>query len=185
MDTTPVSLLYRLRHQPTAQEWERFVTNFAPILFRWARQLGAQTADAEDLIQDVLLKVIKKMRSFEYDPGKSFRGLLRIVLRNAWLDRCRQRDREVVLSDEQNSLPDGNEDDGNLDDYRLEVVGRAVELIRGDFEPKTWQAVWESVTGDEPISAVAQRHGMSRNALYLARCRVLRRLRVELEGLIT
>ena len=186
MDTTPLSLLLRLRHQPTAAEWQRFVTIFAPILHRWAARFGAQPADAADLVQDVLLGVFQRMPSFEYKVEGSFRAWLYVALRNAWLTRRRRHGREAALADDLDRLPDGKARDPDFEeDYRRQVVGRVAQLIRGDFEARTWQAVWESVTEDEPIAAVARRHGMTPNALYRARNRVLGRLRAELDGLLS
>jgi RNA polymerase sigma-70 factor (ECF subfamily) len=184
MDTTPVSLLHRLRHRPTAEEWQRFVTVFAPILYRWAARFGAQPADAADLVQEVLLGVFQRMPSFEYQAGGSFRAWLFVALRNAWAARRRRHGRQAAPADDLDRLPDGHVPDPD-EDYRREVVGRVAQLIRGDFEPRTWQAVWESVTGDEQVQAVARRHGMTPNALYRARNRVLGRLRDELDGLLS
>jgi RNA polymerase sigma-70 factor (ECF subfamily) len=186
MDTTPVSLLQRLRRQPTAAEWQRFVAIFAPILYRWATRLGAQPADAADLVQDVLITVFQRMPSFEYREGGSFRAWLYVALRNAWATRKKRYERGPALAENLERLPDCKaDDDTGAEDYRREVVGRVAALIRGDFEARTWQAVWESVTRDEPVQDVARRHGLTRNALYRARNRVLGRLRAELDGLLS
>jgi len=63
-------------------------------------------------------------------------------------------------------------------------VGRALELMRADFQPVTWQACWEFVVRDRPAAEVAAELGITINTVYLAKSRVLRRLREELAGLL-
>jgi RNA polymerase sigma-70 factor (ECF subfamily) len=69
-------------------------------------------------------------------------------------------------------------------EYRNYLVQRATQLMRGEFQPQTWQAFWEFVVEDRPAAEVGQRLGISENAVYLAKGRVLRRLRQELKGLL-
>jgi RNA polymerase sigma-70 factor (ECF subfamily) len=68
--------------------------------------------------------------------------------------------------------------------YRRQVVGHALEVMQAEFQPTTWKACWELVDCDRPAAEVAAEPGISENAVSIARCRVLRRLRRELEGLI-
>src|SRR5687767_14676256 len=87
MDSTPQSLLEKLRLAPEPACWDRFVQLYTPLLYDWARRLHLQDADAADLVQDVLLALVRKLPEFEYQPQKSFRAWLRTMLVNKWRDR--------------------------------------------------------------------------------------------------
>src|ERR1700716_2727364 len=101
MHTTSVSLLQRLRQQPAADTWERFVRLYTPLLLYWARRLRLQDQDAADLVQDVLIVLVRKLPEFQYQPGRSFRGWMRTVLLNKWRDRPLPRPAVPLDSDVQ------------------------------------------------------------------------------------
>jgi RNA polymerase sigma-70 factor, ECF subfamily len=184
MHTTSFSLLERLRQsgKPEA-EWKRFVQLYTPLLFYWARKLGLTAPDAADLVQDVFVVLVQKLPEFVYDrQKKNFRGWLRTILFNKWRDLCRRRKgrQGPVLSEE---LPD----DAALfaeEEYRAHLVQQALQLMQAEFQPTTWKACWEYMILDRPAEEVARELGMTVNAVYLAKTRVLSRLRQELEGLL-
>jgi RNA polymerase sigma-70 factor (ECF subfamily) len=183
MHTTPVSLLQRLRQSPTAEAWELFVRLYTPLLFYWARHTGLQEHDAADLVQDVLVVLVQKLPEFQYQPGKSFRGWMRTVLLNKWRDRRANAAPQPLDSDIQPAAADG----ATLleeEEYRRYLVGRALRLMQSDFEAATWKACWETVVCDRPATAVATELGITVNAVYLAKSRVLGRLRRDLDGLL-
>src|SRR5438128_1371907 len=91
MDTTPPSLLERLRRPNEERAWDQFVNLYTPLLYRWARARGLQEADAGDLVQDVLVLLVRRLPEFRYDPGKSFRAWLHTITLNCWRDRQRRR----------------------------------------------------------------------------------------------
>jgi RNA polymerase sigma-70 factor (ECF subfamily) len=184
MDQTPVSLLARVSRQTSPDDWARFVDLFAPLLDGWAHALGLQDADAADLVQDVFVTLVRRLPDFEYDPRQSFRAWLWTVLHNAWRDRLRRRTANLVAPEDLDRLaePDGLPAFVEAD-YRRYIVGRAVQVMRADFEPATWRAFWEQVVEGRTGADVAERVGLSVNAVYLARVRVLSRLRQELAGL--
>jgi RNA polymerase sigma-70 factor (ECF subfamily) len=183
MDTTPVSLLQRLRQPADATAWARFVDLYMPLLFHWARSKGIQDADAADLIQDVFQTMLRKLPDFVYDRARSFRGWLHTVLMNQWRTSLRRRidvglpdgDGRDVAVTEENSLIER--------EYREQLIGRALQVMRTDFKPATWQACWEHVAQGRPAVEVAKELGLTVKAVYLAKSRVLRRLRQELDGL--
>jgi RNA polymerase sigma-70 factor, ECF subfamily len=188
MNTTSVSLLRRLR-QPTEQEasWQRFVQIYTPLLFHWARKLGLSAEDAADLVQEVLVLLVQKLPEFTYDPQRSFRGWLRTVMQNKWRDSRRLR-RVPVAEESAASIVDAANDDAAAAleeaEYQQYVVKQALELMQAEFQPETWKACWEYMIVGKPADAVAKELGLTINAVYLAKSRVLSRLREELAGLL-
>src|SRR5687768_17225082 len=91
MHTTSPTLLKLLSRGPSTESWQRFVHLYAPLLTEWAHRLGIQEADAADLVQEVFVILVQKMRAFEYDRSKSFRAWLRTVLHNKWREIRRRR----------------------------------------------------------------------------------------------
>ncbi len=184
---TPVSLLERLRRPDEQEAWVRFVELYTPLLFGWARRLGLRDADAADLVQEVFAVLVAHMRDFHYDRTRSFRAWLHTVLHNKWRNRCRRRP-EVSLDPAGPDLarraappaPCGLEET----EYRQHLVARALRLMQAEFAPSSWKACWEYVVRGRPAAEVASELGLTINAVYLAKCRVLRRLREELEGLL-
>src|SRR5467141_2571854 len=84
---TSVTLLCRLRDTPDdAAAWEAFVRRYGPKIYEWCRQWRLQEADAEDVTQNVLLRLAQKLRAFNYDATRSFRGWLRTLTQNALSD---------------------------------------------------------------------------------------------------
>jgi RNA polymerase sigma-70 factor (ECF subfamily) len=183
MNSTSISLLERLRQEPDEAAWERFVRLYTPLLLYWARRLGLQDEDAADLVQDVLVVLVRKLPEFQYQRERSFRGWMRTVLMNKWRDR-RERGKAIPL--DTSIEPEAAADDDGLDEreYRLYVIGRALRLMSSEFEPSTWQSCWETVVGGRPVAEVAAELGITVNAVYLAKSRVLARLRQDLKGLL-
>jgi RNA polymerase sigma-70 factor (ECF subfamily) len=186
MDTTPPSLLERLRLPNEAGAWDQFVALYTPLLYRWARARGLQEADAGDLVQDVLVLLVRKLPEFRYDPGRSFRAWLHTVTLNCWRDRQRRKSGQPVGGGDDLSDPPAPDDIGEIAEaeYRSYLVRRALELMRAEFRPTTWQACWEHVVSGKTAAQVAAELGLTPGAVYVARSRVLARLREELRDLI-
>jgi RNA polymerase sigma-70 factor, ECF subfamily len=187
MHTTSISLLERLRLPGEEVAWARFVELYAPLLYFWANRTGMPEADAADLVQDVFLVLVHKLPEFRYDPHKSFRSWLRTILFNKWRDRLR---RAAAVPETQGpralanaTIPDANQMFGEME-YRQRLVGRALELMKTEFQPATWRACWAVVVEGRPAAEVGAELGMSVDAVYTAKSRVLRRLRSELDGLL-
>jgi RNA polymerase sigma-70 factor (ECF subfamily) len=185
MDSTPVSLLQRLR-QPAAEDaWARFVDLYTPMLYTLACRVSLQEPDAADLVQDVLTTLVQELPGFDYNRHQSFRAWLRTILLNKWRNSRRRRPGSPIQDAAQ--VADGNGDPA-LElaeaEYRQHLAGRALELIQAEFQPTTWKACWEYVVCDRPAADVARELGITINAVYLAKSRVLARLRRELEGLL-
>jgi RNA polymerase sigma-70 factor (ECF subfamily) len=180
---TPPSLLERLRRPGDAAAWDWFARLYTPLLYSWARRAGLQEADAADLVQEVFAALVRKLPEFRYDPGGSFRGWLRAVLVNKGRELRRRAPPPAGCADPA-ELPDPAAGLPEPEDYRAEVVSRALALLRPDFRPATWEAFWRTAALGRPAREVAAELGVSANAVHVARCRVLRRLRRELDGLL-
>lgn len=187
MDTTPVSLLQRLRQPGEEQAWQRFTELYTPLLYYWTRRFGLQPQDAADLVQEVFMLLVRKLPEFSYDRHKSFRSWLRTVTLNKWRDHCRRRTETPLADDDSAFTGLVNPDTTTLleeAEYQQLLVKRALEIMQAEFEPATWKACWEYVVADRPAAEVAAELGLSVGAVYVAKSRVLSRLRQELDGLL-
>lgn len=183
MPPTSASLLHRLC-QPDADEeaWSRFVQLYTPLLYYWARQVGLQQEDASDLVQDVLMVLLRKLPELKYNPQLSFRGWLRTVLKNRWLDHVRRRKPDLQAMDLE-ELPSLERDPFGETEYLTCLTKQGLKLIQGDFDPVVWQTFVLYVLEDVPAGEVASRLSVTVNQVYLAKSRVLQRLRTELDAL--
>ena len=183
MESTSLTLLDRLRQPLDQAAWERFVELYTPLLCHWADRAGLPKSDAADLIQDVFQILVQKLPQFAYDQQRSFRGWLHTVLLNQWRTRLRRRTPELLGANGA-ALADPVEPDAFIEkEYRDYLIARALQVMRTDFQPNTWRACWEHVAQGRPVAEVAAELGISVRAVYLAKARVLRRLRQELNGL--
>jgi RNA polymerase sigma-70 factor (ECF subfamily) len=182
MHTTSTSLLKRLKQPGAHESWARFVNLYTPLLFYWARRLGLQETDAADLVQDVFALLVKKLPSFDYKSDQSFRGWLRTVMHNQW----RKKRAALMLTDAGLSGVADPEQPADLAEaeFQQQLTIRALQLMQAEFQPSTWRACWETVVCGRTGADVACELGISVNAVYLARSRVLRRLREELGGML-
>ena len=90
--STSWTLLRKLGESPAdGSAWEAFALRYGPAVFQWCRQWGLQEADANDVTQTVLLKLIEHMKVFQYDPTKSFRAWLKTIARGATSTRRASR----------------------------------------------------------------------------------------------
>lgn len=185
MHTTSASLLDRLRVAGDQEAWQRLVRLYAPLLLSWARKSGLDRNDADDLVQEVFTVLVRKLPEFQYVRGQGFRGWLRTILLNKWRDRQRGRARHETPADIAEAEVAAPEPEDVFDaEYRSQVVARALEWVESEFESTTWRAFRETAMHGRPPGDVAAELGISRNAVYVARCRVLRRLHEELDGLL-
>lgn len=186
MNTTPVSLLERLRTPNQQADWDRFVLLYTPLLCCWARRLGLHDADTEDIVQDVLTVIVERIPAFRYDPQQRFRGWLWTILANKV--RAARRRAGVLLLDDQAASRladnDSSVECAEETEYRQYLVQRVLPLIEHEFQPLTWRIFCAlAMQGLAPVDVAAE-HGMSLPAIYAAKSRVLRRVRAELAGLI-
>jgi RNA polymerase sigma-70 factor (ECF subfamily) len=187
VNTTSVTLLERIRRPGESAAWDRFVSLYTPLLYYWARRAGLQEADAADLVQDVLARLVRSLPTFEYDPQKSFRTWLRAVLHNAYRDRRRRTAAGPARVDgvDLDALPGPAADDLlEADEYRRHLLARALRVMQAEFPEPTWRACWEFAVAGRPAADVAAELGIAVGAVYVAKSRVLSRVREELSGLL-
>ena len=158
---------------------------YTPVLFYWVRRQGVPSDDAADLVQEVFAVLVQKLPTFQYDKQQRFGSWLRTIAVNKCRDYYRRRrNRPAGTSDSVDAeVPDHAEVFSEAE-YRQRLARRALEIMQEEFQPSTWKACWETVVVGRTTSDVAQELGLSVNAVYLAKSRVLRRLREELDGLL-
>jgi RNA polymerase sigma-70 factor (ECF subfamily) len=182
---TSLTLLQRLQQPGASAAWGRFAELYTPLLFYWASQAGLQEADAADLVQEVFLVLIRQLPEFHYQPGGSFRGWLRTVLANKWREQQRRKALPVAPGFPVEEVAAAPTDDP-LDDpkCRIDLVHRTLVSLRDEFTSSTWTAFHQVVVVGKTAPVVAAELGLSVAAVYIAKSRVLKRLRQELGGLI-
>jgi RNA polymerase sigma-70 factor, ECF subfamily len=189
---TSRSLLERARADDSAA-WERLVGLYAPLVFGWCRRWGLPEQDAADAMQEVFQAVVAHLAGFRSGrEGGTFRGWLRTIAHNKVQDHFRRAGREpraVGGSDAQERLaqvpgPEAPGSDAGAAPEDRALFLRALELLRGDFEERTWQAFWRTTVDGRPPRDVADELGMSAGAVRVAKSRVLHRLREELGDLL-
>ena len=186
MTTTSKSLLIRLREPTDREAWARFVHIYGPLIFRWARYTGLQADDAADLVQDVMTLLLEKLPEFRYDESRSFRSWLKTVTLNKWRERCRRRRLPVadVTQSGLGRLPDSNATDLWDRQYEHRVVSQAMDGLKHDFRPETWEACRRYIFDDAKPSELAQEFGISMWTIYSAKSRLIKKLRDELDGML-
>ncbi len=188
---TRASLLVRLRDPRDAAAWSEFAKLYAEVVYAFARKRGLQDADAADLMQEVLRAVAGNVGRLNYDRSLgTFRGWLYTIARNkinTFLEARQRHARGTGDSAAQHRLEElPNRDVGEDDwdrEYERKAFAWAAERIRGEFQPATWQAFWHTAVDGLLASEVGQRLGMTPGAVYVAKSRVLSRLREEIDSI--
>ena len=192
---TRVTLLTRLKDGSDAVAWREFVQLYGPVIYGFARKRGLQDADAADLMQEVMRSVARNVVNLDYDPKRgTFRGWLYTVTRNKiynFLSAQKNRPRasgDSGIAERLDSVPDRvNEENGSDSDweleYRRQVSSKAMERVRHEFQPNTWMAFWKTAVDGRPAQEVGTELKMSPGAVYVAKSRVLARIRDEVQSL--
>jgi RNA polymerase sigma-70 factor (ECF subfamily) len=190
--STSRSLLERVqRDDPEA--WDRLVALYAPLVLHWCRRWGLPRQEAADVFQEVFRAVAGHIRAFHKDrPGDTFRGWLRTIAHNKVNDHFRRLRHEphgaggseaqarflavpAPVPDDDSSANGGSDEEAERG-----LLRRALDLIRDEFEERTWVAFWRTTVDGQAPRDVAADLGMTPGAVRVAKCRVLHRLREEL-----
>lgn len=189
---TRASLLVRLRDGSNHDAWHEFLKLYSPLIYGFLRNRGLQDADAADLLQEVLRSVSSSIHRLDYDHQKGgFRAWLFTITRNrlsTFLTSRRSQTQGSGDTGQHDLLTAHPEQVGAIEEewereYQRQLAWQAMQAIQPEFENTTWQAFW--MTAVEGLSAadVRDRIGLSTGAIYVARSRVLARLKVEVERL--
>lgn len=186
-ETTSTSLIKRLQ-EGESDAWERLCAIYGPLVYRWARLAGLQDQDAADIGQEVFRTVAARIATFEHERrDATFRGWLWAITHHKLGDHFRRRatrpqavggtsayeSLQRLEYHRQDELPQDPEADAGL-------MHRALEAVRESFEDSTWQAFWRVTVEGHAAADVAADLQVSTQAVRQAKCRVLRRLRVDL-----
>lgn len=185
MQTTRLSLLQQLGDHRDAIAWEQFVNIYSPLVSRWVENLRVEKNSQNDVIQEVFLQLMNKIKDFRRDSPGSFRAWLRTITINKCRDyfRKRQRKSEPQFLEHLEEVAANESEYLTEKEYRDYVARAALDTMKKNFSQTTWRACWLSVAEGMPALEVAKELNITPNAVYLARGRVLQRLRKELDGL--
>ena len=189
---TSVSLLGRLAGAPTDADWRRLDELYRPLLRGWVARVGVPASDVDDLVQDVLLVVVRKISGFERRGKGAFRTWLRTILANRMGDYfSKQKHLPTATGDSDflRRLDELESPDSALSrlwdrEHDEHVAAALIKRVQGNFTPVTWEAFRRHVTKGEPAVEVAKALDLSLNSVLLAKSRVLKRVRQELAGLV-
>jgi RNA polymerase sigma-70 factor (ECF subfamily) len=186
---TSLTLLERARDQDQ-EAWHNLLRLYRPLVLHWCSRRGVVGPDAEDLAQQVFQAVFTGLKSFRRDrPGDTFRGWLRVITRTRLLDHFRRLQAQPEASggtDAQRRFQEIAEEQ-LLEDAPEELNGlyhRALELVRGEFEARTWEAFWRAAVEGQAPADIGADMGLTAVAVRKAKSRVLARLREEIGDLI-
>jgi RNA polymerase sigma-70 factor (ECF subfamily) len=188
---TRITLLGRLRRDPTNQAaWAEFVDHYGAKIYAWCRKWNLQEADAQDVTQNVLLKLARKMGEFTYDPSRSFRAWLKTLTHHAWSDFLASRARPGLGSGDSHTSNILHSVEAREDlvrqleeEFDRELLREAMLRVRLRVAPQTWQAF--TLTALEGLSGAeaAARIPMQVAQVFVAKRRVQKMLREEVARL--
>jgi RNA polymerase sigma-70 factor (ECF subfamily) len=183
--STSLTLLDRLRLPGQTDAWERFVQLYRPLLHTWAKRQGFNDSDADDLTQEVLVKLMTELPHYTRREGDSFRGWLSRVTANQCRDfRRRRATRPLPAADGLSGVEEPVLREFEEEEYRKALVANGLKAIQSEFEAKTWSAFERVKLLQRPAAEVATELGLTKGAVYSAQSRVLARLREVIEGFL-
>jgi RNA polymerase sigma factor (sigma-70 family) len=188
---TRISLLGRLRRDPSNQvAWGEFVDHYAPKIMGWCQRWNLQEADAQDVTQNVLVKLAEKLRDFTYDPSGSFRAWLKTVAHHACSDFMESRRKPGLGSGDsqvgqflQNAEAREDLVKHLEQEFDREIFQEAMHRIRLRVAPQTWQAFWLTAMDGLAGAEAAERIPMNVAQVYVAKRRVQKMLQEEVARL--
>ncbi len=190
-DRTSASLLVRLRQDAADQAaWGEFVRRYGPLVYHWSRKWGLQEADAQDVTQTVLVKLAQRLRTFDYDAGRSFRAYLKTLTRSAWCDLLEARQRpgagsgDSAVLEQLQSVEAREELVAQLNlAFDRELLEAAMSRVQQRVEPHTWEAFRLTALEDLSGAEVAERLGLKVATVFKARSKVQKMLQEEIDRL--
>jgi RNA polymerase sigma factor (sigma-70 family) len=193
--TTNPTLLNRLCDWRDHEAWVEFVARYDPVIRLTCRRyrLGAENID--ELSQRVWIDLARRMRTFQYDPGKTFRGWLRRLCQSRAIDLLRKKEADAVLSLESQPVEslwqeasgdlEGEEDVAAERPWLLHLAGEVQDAVRRRVDGRTWQLFWSVAVLGQSVREASEAAGISYYAAFAAQKRVRRMLREEGQRLLT
>ena len=186
---TSHSLIARVKDLADGAAWTEFVGIYRPVVYRLARKRGMQDADAQDVTQRVFLSISQAIDGWESEPNRPpFRAWLVTVTRNA-ITKLLSRTRPDIgagsssVMELLDALPadDSQTTAEFASESRREAFRWASEQILPEFSETTWLLFWETAVQGRSVAEVASATGRSAGAIYMARFRVLERLKEKVQ----
>jgi RNA polymerase sigma-70 factor (ECF subfamily) len=192
MNTTSLSLLERLKFaRPDDLDWRKLRDLYEPLIHRWLSGVPGLRDEADDLVQEIFVVLVREVPSFERQRQGSFRAWLRRVTVNRIRAFWKARQKRPLAGLEEadrylSQLEDPNSDLSRQWDQEHDkhVAQRLLAIVQPDFEPNTWTAFTRFALDGLPAAEVARQLGMSESAVVQAKSRILKRLREEAGGLM-
>ncbi len=190
---TSASLLDRAARRQDDTAWQRLVELYGPLIHNWLRRQGVAQPDCDDLFQEVMLVVMRRLPDFRHNrKSGAFRNWLRKITVNCLRQRWRQErllPRAPGGSDFLDFLAQWEDPDSGISrlwnrEHDVYVMRRLLESLQSQFHGPTWSAFGLLTLKQKSAAEVAEQLGISVNAVYIAKSRVLSRLRQEAEGLV-
>jgi RNA polymerase sigma factor (sigma-70 family) len=186
VDDTSVTLMMRLQLAPNDPEaWDQFVTRYRPMIRAWCFKWHLQDSDADDVVQDVLVKLLAAIRKFRYDPERSFRAWLKTVTDHALSDFVATRRRhpgQIAASiDQIATSADARSDlEQQLENaFEAELVDLAMQQVKKRVKPATWEAFQLTAVDGLTGADAAQKLQMPVAHVFVAKNRVQKMLQEE------
>jgi RNA polymerase sigma factor (sigma-70 family) len=188
---TRVSLLVQIRDSKNEAAWQEFIKLYGPMVFGFARKRGLQDADAADLMQDVLRSVSSAIGRLDYDRSQgTFRGWLFTITRNKvynFLSARRVRPQgsgDTTTNKLLNEQPAGEDGSDAWEiEYQRRIASMAMDRVKSEFQETTWQAFRLTAVDGLSAADASKQTGLSTGAVYVAKSRVLARLKQEVESI--
>jgi RNA polymerase sigma-70 factor (ECF subfamily) len=186
---TRPSLLLRIKDAQDAVAWTAFVEIYAPLVYRYCRRKGLQDSDSADITQEVMAQVARSIRAFEYEPQRGrFRDWLGSVIHSKVMNHFRSGHRAgLEQTGAGNGLPElvaiGDPGSDWASEFNNHVLRAGLDRIRPHFEPVTWRLFERVWLQGQKASECAAAEGVPIDAVYVAKSRVLKRLREEVTAL--
>jgi RNA polymerase sigma-70 factor (ECF subfamily) len=180
--------LFRIRNERDDEAWSLFLETYAPVVYRYCRRRGLQDSDAADVTQEVMTQVARSVSGFDYDPERGrFRDWLFRIVYNRLADHLRVAQRPLRsgsegLGDQDELATTGTDSDWG-EEFNAQVYRAALARVRDHFEEASWRAFELTWVEGRPASEAARTLGVSVDSVYVAKSRVLKRLREEVIAL--
>lgn len=189
---TRFSLIEKIKDPRDAEAWSEFAEIYYPLVFGICRKKGLQHADATDIAQEVLGRVANAVGSYRHDqPGATFRGWLYRITRNLTVDFFRRQGKDpLAKATPQFNLHEIQEP--SLEEskefhfaFRRHLFNVVAKVVQNQVQPKTWSAFWKTEVEQMDVDEASEALSMTRGAIYVARSRVIAKIRNEIQKRMT